>query len=147
MPLLKRVISPIHVSRDTLPQHVQLTNDLEGVNNGTLANLIRQLSSLSKHAEDMFGELSKELEALHTRSCKVQARVDHLAVKVVGLDSTVEEVSLRDIHLRKAFRSNIQFDQQVVSKLTIPTAMADTYHQCDKPPPLDKLNCYRYFKH
>lgn len=25
----------------------------------------------------------------------------------------------------------------------MPTAMLDTYQQCDKPPPLDKLNCYR----
>jgi len=143
MPLPKRVISPIHVSRDTLPEHLQLTNDLEGVNNGTLANIIRQLSSMSKHAEDMFGELMKLVEGVHTRTSKVQARVDSLAVKATQLDSTVEEVSLRDIHLRKAFRSNIQFDQQVVSKLTIPTAMADTYVHCDKPPPLDKLNCYR----
>lgn len=25
----------------------------------------------------------------------------------------------------------------------MPTAMLETYKQCDKPPPLDKLNCYR----
>lgn len=59
------------------------------------------------------------------------------------LDSTVEEVSLQDIHLRKAFRSSTAFDQQVVARVTIPTAMADTYQQCDRPPPLDKLNVYR----
>lgn len=143
MPLPKRVISPVYVSRDTLPEHLQLPNDLEGVTNGTLANIIRQLSSLSHHAEDMFGELYKETEALYIRSSSLQARIDRLAVKVTQLDSTVEEVSLQDIHLRKAFKSNVVFDQQVVSKLTIPTAMADTYHHCDKPPPLDKLNVYR----
>ncbi|XP_046635898.1 wiskott-Aldrich syndrome protein family member 3-like isoform X3 [Daphnia pulicaria] len=143
MPLPKRVISPVYVSRDTLPEHLQLPNDLEGVTNGTLANIIRQLSSLSHHAEDMFGELYKETEALHIRSSSLQARIDRLAVKVTQLDSTVEEVSLQDIHLRKAFKSSVVFDQQVVSKLTIPTAMADTYHHCDKPPPLDKLNVYR----
>ncbi|KAI9565758.1 hypothetical protein GHT06_009550 [Daphnia sinensis] len=143
MPLPKRVISPVYVSRDTLPEHLQLPNDLEGVTNGTLANIIRQLSSLSHHAEDMFSELYKETQALHIRSSSLQARIDRLAVKVTQLDSTVEEVSLQDIHLRKAFKSNVVFDQQVVSKLTIPTAMADTYHHCDKPPPLDKLNVYR----
>jgi len=143
MPLPKRVISPVYVSRDTLPEHLQLSNDLEGVTNGTLANIIRQLSSLSRHAEDMFGELYKEAESLHLRSSSLQARIDRLAVKVTQLDSTVEEVSLQDIHLRKAFKSSVVFDQQVVSKQTIPTAMADTYHQCDKPPPLDKLNVYR----
>uniref|UniRef100_A0A0P4ZEP3 Wiskott-Aldrich syndrome protein family member n=1 Tax=Daphnia magna TaxID=35525 RepID=A0A0P4ZEP3_9CRUS len=143
MPLPKRVISPVYVSRDTLPEHLQLPNDLEGVTNGTLANIIRQLSSLSHHAEDMFGELYKETEALYIRSSSLQARIDRLAVKVTQLDSTVEEVSLQDIHLRKAFKSNVVFDQQVVSKLTIPTAMADPSHHCDKPPPLDKLNVYR----
>ena len=143
MPLPKRVISPVYVSRDTLPEHLQLSNDLEGVTNGTLSNIIRQLSSLSHHAEDIFGELYKEAETLHNRSSNLQARIDRLAVKVTQLDSTVEEVSLQDIHLRKAFRSSVVFDQQVVSKQTIPTAMADTYHHCDKPPPLDKLNVYR----
>lgn len=28
----------------------------------------------------------------------------------------------------------------------MPTAMLETYHQCDTPPPLDKLNVYRYFR-
>ena len=54
-------------------------------------------------------------------------------------------VSLQDIHMRKAFKSSVVFDQQVVSRDTMPTAMLETYHQCDTPPPLDKLNVYRYF--
>lgn len=52
-------------------------------------------------------------------------------------------VSLQDIHMRKAFKSSIVFDQQVVSRDTMPTAMLETYQQCDTPPPLDKLNVYR----
>jgi len=52
-------------------------------------------------------------------------------------------VSLQDIHMRKAFKSSVVFDQQVVSRDTMPTAMLETYHQCDTPPPLDKLNVYR----
>ena len=57
----------------------------------------------------------------------------------------VVSVSLQDIHMRKAFKSSVVFDQQVVSRDTMPTAMLETYHQCDTPPPLDKLNVYRYF--
>nr|CAD7207428.1 unnamed protein product [Timema douglasi] len=45
--------------------------------------------------------------------------------------------------MRKAFKSCVVFDQQVVSRDTMPTAMLETYRTCDKPPPLDKLNCYR----
>ena len=52
-------------------------------------------------------------------------------------------VSLQDIHMRKAFKSSVVFDQQVVSRDTMPTAMLETYQTCDKPPPLDKLNSYR----
>lgn len=57
-------------------------------------------------------------------------------------DTTVT-VSLQDIHMRKAFKSSVVFDQQVVSRDTVPTAMLETYQTCDKPPPLDKLNSYR----
>ena len=52
-------------------------------------------------------------------------------------------VSLQDIQLRKAFRSTQPFDQQVVSKETMPIAMREAYLACDKPPPLDKMNPYR----
>jgi hypothetical protein len=45
--------------------------------------------------------------------------------------------------MRKAFKSSVVFDQQVVSRDTMPTAMLETYQTCDKPPPLDKLNIYR----
>lgn len=46
--------------------------------------------------------------------------------------------------MRKAFKSSVVFDQQVVSRDTMPTAMLETYKNCDKPPPLDVLNPYRY---
>ncbi|KAH8020971.1 hypothetical protein HPB51_011027 [Rhipicephalus microplus] len=52
-------------------------------------------------------------------------------------------VSLQDIHMRKAFRSSIVYDQQVVCRGTMPAGMLEMYQACDKPPPLDKLNPYR----
>jgi len=57
---------------------------------------------------------------------------------------TLISVSLQDMHLRKAFKSSVIFDQQVVSRDTMPSAMLEQYLQCDKPPPLQKLNPYRY---
>lgn len=95
MPLPKRVIEPIHVSRGTVPDsnEISLTSELETVTNGTLANSIRQLSSLSRHAEDLFGELARETHTLATRANSLQARLDKLAVKTTQLDSTVEEGS------------------------------------------------------
>lgn len=113
MPLPKRVVEPVHVARATLPDDFPLPSELEAVTNGTLANTVRQLSSLSRHAEDLFGELTRDAQQLYDRSNSLQARIDRLAVKVTQLDSNVEEVSLQDIHMRKAFKSNNAFDQQV----------------------------------
>ncbi|KFM77312.1 Wiskott-Aldrich syndrome protein family member 3, partial [Stegodyphus mimosarum] len=146
MPFLQRVIEPVHVCRNTLPLDdqgvlaVEVPNELECVTNGTLANIIRQLSSLSKHAEDMFSSLFRESSTIVARANSLQGRIDRLAVKVTQLDSTIEEVSLQDIHMRKAFKSYIVFEQQVVSRESMPAAIRETYFMCDKPPPLDKLN-------
>jgi len=141
MPLPERVIEPVAVCRGTL--QFPVPDELEGVTNGSLANIIRQLSFLSRHAEEMFGNLFQEAEGLAVRGSNLQARIDKIAVKVTQLDSNVEEVTLQEIQLRKAFRSSQTFDQQVVSRETMPKSMLEQYLSCDRPPPLDKLNPYR----
>lgn len=141
MPLVKRNIEPRHLCRGALPEGI--TSELECVTNSTLAAVIRQLSSLSKHAEDIFGELFNEANSFYIRANSLQDRIDRLAVKVTQLDSTVEEVSLQDIHMKKAFQSSTVQDQQVVSKKSIPNPVADIYNQSDKPPPLNILTPYR----
>lgn len=91
MPLPKRMVEPVLVSRNTIPDGLTLPSELEAATNGTLANIIRQLSSLSRHAEDLFGELEREAHNLQDRSNSLQARIDKLAIKVTQLDSNVEE--------------------------------------------------------
>lgn len=91
MPLPKRLVEPVHVARGTIPEDFPLPSELEAATNGTLANTIRQLSSLSRHAEDLFGELAREAHGLSDRANSLQARIDRLAVKVTQLDSNVEE--------------------------------------------------------
>lgn len=142
MPLPKRTIEPTHVARSVYQQDEQLI-ELETVTNTTLTNIIRQLSSISKHAEDVFGELARDVGNIGDRANSLQARIDRLAIKVTQLDSTGEEISLTDIQLKKAFKSIKMFDQQIFSRETMPAPMLETYAQCDKPPPLDKLNVYR----
>ncbi|CAK1586774.1 unnamed protein product [Parnassius mnemosyne] len=143
MPLPKRCVEPVHVSRGTVPERLAVPSELEAVTNGTLANTVRQLSSLSKHAEDMFGELTREATNLAERTNILQARIDRLAIKVTQLDSGVEEVSLQDIQMRKAFRSTRTFQQQLFSRGSMPSAMLATYARCDRPPPLERLNEFR----
>lgn len=142
MPLPKRVIEPLFVAR-SMYQRNELPGDLETVTNTTLTNIMRQLSSLARHSEDIFGELARETNNMADRANSLQGRIDRLSVKVTQLDSEVKEVSLKDITKKKAFKSGTQFDQDIFSRATMPTAMLETYQMCDKPPPLDKLNCYR----
>uniref|UniRef100_A0A672QRS8 Wiskott-Aldrich syndrome protein family member 3-like n=1 Tax=Sinocyclocheilus grahami TaxID=75366 RepID=A0A672QRS8_SINGR len=96
-----------------------------------------------RHAEDVFGELFNEANSFYMRMNSLQERVDLLAVKVTQLDSTVEEVSLQDINMRKAFKSSTIQDQQVVSRNSIPNPVMKMYQRCDKPPPLNILTPYR----
>lgn len=91
MPLPKRMVEPVHVARGTIPEDFPLPSELEAATNGTLANTVRQLSSLSRHAEDLFGELAREAHGLAARANSLQTRIDRLAVKVTQLDSNVEE--------------------------------------------------------
>lgn len=142
MPLPKRVIEPVFVARSVYERN-ELPGDLETVTNTTLTNIMRQLSSLARHSEDLFGELARETNNMADRANSLQTRIDRLSIKVTQLDSEVKEVSLKDINKKKAFKSATQFDQDIFSRATMPTAMLETYQTCDKPPPLDKLNCYR----
>uniref|UniRef100_A0A8C7K1I4 Si:ch73-362m14.4 n=1 Tax=Oncorhynchus kisutch TaxID=8019 RepID=A0A8C7K1I4_ONCKI len=141
MPLVKRCIEPRHLCRGAVPDGV--TSELECVTNSTLAAIIKQLGGLSRHAEDIFGELFNEANSFYMRMNSLQERVDLLAVKVTQLDSTVEEVSLQDINMRKAFKSSTIQDQQVVSRNSILNPVMEMYHRCDKPPPLNILSPYR----
>ncbi|XP_069386548.1 actin-binding protein WASF3-like isoform X2 [Paralichthys olivaceus] len=141
MPLVKRIIEPRYLCRGTLPDGV--ASELECVTNSTLAAVIKQLGGLSRHAEDIFSELFTEANSFYLRMNSLQERVDLLAVRVTQLDSTVEEVSLQDINMRKAFRSSTIQDQQVVSRSSILNPVLEMYHRCDKPPPLNILTPYR----
>ena len=68
-----------------------MRNELECVTNHTLANVIRQLSSLSKMAEDMFFELSEETQKVFGRAKLLQCRIENVQDKVTQLNATVEE--------------------------------------------------------
>ncbi|XP_047234455.1 wiskott-Aldrich syndrome protein family member 3 isoform X2 [Girardinichthys multiradiatus] len=141
MPLVKRKIEPRHLCHDAVPDGIG--NELECVTNNTLSTVIRQLSCLSKHAENVFGELFNEANTFYTRANSLQDRIDRLAVKVTQLDSSVEEVSLHDMNMRKAFRGSAVQDQQVLSKGSTPSSVEEMYDGCDKPPPLGTLTDYR----
>ncbi|XP_071776249.1 actin-binding protein WASF2 [Centroberyx gerrardi] len=141
MPLVTRNIEPRHVCRQTIPPNIR--SELECVTNISLANIIRQLGSLSKYAEDVFGELFVQAGAFAIRVNTLGERVDRLQVKVTQLDPKEEEVSLQAITTRKAFRSNLTQDQQLFTRPSLPMPVQDTYTVCNPPPPLNNLSQYR----
>ncbi|XP_053719302.1 wiskott-Aldrich syndrome protein family member 2 [Synchiropus splendidus] len=141
MPLVTRNIEPRHVCRQTLPNKIR--SELECVTNISLANIIRQLGSLSKYAEDVFGELFVQAGAFAIRVSSLGERVDRLQLKVTQLDPKEEEVSLQAINTRKAFRSSLTQDQQLFTRPSLPMPVQDTYTVCDPPPPLNHLSQYR----
>uniref|UniRef100_A0A3Q3X9B4 Wiskott-Aldrich syndrome protein family member n=1 Tax=Mola mola TaxID=94237 RepID=A0A3Q3X9B4_MOLML len=141
MPLVKRNIEPQHLCHGAVPDGIG--SELECVTNNTLSAIIRQLSSLSKHAENVFGELFNEANTFYGRANSLQDRIDRLAIKVTQLDSSVEEVSLQDINMRKAFKSSTIQDQQVLSKHSIPDSVAEMHSNSNRPPPLSTLTAYR----
>ena len=89
MPLVKRAVEPVFISRMTLDKQVK--NELEGVVVNSLAGVIKQLSSVSKHAENLFGELFSEANAIFQRTAGLNGRVQRLQERVVQLDSTAKE--------------------------------------------------------
>lgn len=89
MPLVKRSIEPVFVSRAQLDQKVK--NELEGVTVNSLAGLIKQLSCLSKHAENLFGELFNNANDVFQRTVGLNKRVETLRDTVVRLDPALQE--------------------------------------------------------
>ncbi|NWZ43511.1 WASF2 protein, partial [Brachypodius atriceps] len=140
MPLVTRNIEPRHLCRQTLPS---VPSELECVTNITLANVIRQLGSLSKSAEDIFGELFTQANTFATRVSSLVERVDRLQVKVTQLDPKEEEVSLQGINTRKAFKSSTTQDQKLFDRDSLPVPVLETYRTCNTPPPLNMLSPYR----
>uniref|UniRef100_A0A4W5N8S9 Wiskott-Aldrich syndrome protein family member n=1 Tax=Hucho hucho TaxID=62062 RepID=A0A4W5N8S9_9TELE len=141
MPLVTRNIEPRHVCRQTIPNTIR--SELECVTNISLANIIRQLGSLSKYAEDVFGELFVQAGVFAVRVNTLGERVDRLQVKVTQLDPKEEEVSLQAITQKKAFHSNLTQDQQLFCRPSLPLPVQETYLTCNPPPPLNNLSQYR----
>ena len=100
MPLVKRTVEPIYIGRAPLDKQVK--NELEGVVVNSLAGVIKQLSSISKHAEDLFGDLINEASAIFQRSTSLTQRVEVLYQKTSRLDSAAREEGIKFINTPRA---------------------------------------------
>jgi len=92
MPLIKRSVEPRNVSRGPSIANgvTSVQDELEFVSVSTLANVMRQLSSLSVRVDDMFGELNRESVAISRRTVSLTERTERLRMKIMQLNPTVE---------------------------------------------------------
>ena len=98
MPLIKRLVEPVHISRAVVPTHVN--NELEFVGNSALANVMRQLGALSAHADDLFAELHRDAASLLYRVGQLAERVERVQARIVKLNPIVEEgVHVWNVHV------------------------------------------------
>ncbi|GMT00561.1 hypothetical protein PENTCL1PPCAC_22735, partial [Pristionchus entomophagus] len=142
MPLTRRNVSPVALNRECLPPQVQ-RDELECVANRTITNLIRQLASLSKHAEHIFGEMYHDAMRLEHKTNQLKGRVDKLTLRLTTMDNANDEGALDELEMRKAFKSSSLIDQRTLDRETLPSALVEQYERCDPPPNLDLLNPYR----
>lgn len=132
MPLPKRSIEPVHVSRVSVPKNC---NELEYVSNASLANIIRQLASLSHQAADLFSELTQEASQVITRVSKLQSRTETLTVQVTEMEHAValsEPTGGRGttVHYdaKNVYRSTQLTESQVRRPHSLPTYAVSAQH-------------------
>jgi len=87
--LIKRLVEPVHISRAVVPAHIN--NELEFMSNCALSNIMRQLGTLSAHADDLFAELHHDAASLLYRVGQLTERVERVQARIVKLNPIVEE--------------------------------------------------------
>ncbi|XP_041971086.1 uncharacterized protein LOC121727361 isoform X2 [Aricia agestis] len=108
MPFVQRVVDPKFLSRTSLRDEngrPKVTDEeLQAVTNCTLSNALRQLASLVLLAEDIFSELTTQLEGISERSKLARTKIEKINDIVEKYDPKkvpVPEGSLSDFALRK----------------------------------------------
>jgi WAS family protein len=84
MPLTLRTVEPTDVSLNRIPVKIpgQRIEELQCVANGTLANMMRQLGTLSSHGAQLFEDLNKSLEGIDRRLEALGLRSTSLQEKI-----------------------------------------------------------------
>src|SRR5690348_8038901 len=85
MPLVHRTVTPVKLSANKLNLG-RTESEFLAVNNGSLVNILRQLSSLMIHANDIFKEISGIAVQVGGRITSVKLRLDELEAKVELFD-------------------------------------------------------------
>lgn len=98
MPFVQRVVEPKYLSRTSLRDEdgrSKITDEeLQAVTNCTLSNALRQLASLVLLAEDIFSELTVQLQGITERSKVAQTKIEKI-------NELVEKYDPKKVPVRK----------------------------------------------
>jgi hypothetical protein len=142
MPLNAHVIEPVNISNSKIPPGEP--NSLECIANLTLANVIRQLSSLGKHAADVFNEIASDTAKLTERSLVLNQRIENLRRKCAKLDYNKDSSEpLSEAIQIKPFKSVKLLDELLFSRENMSDEMKRLYEKADPPPPLHIFDPHR----
>lgn len=90
MPFFQRIVEPVYLSRTRLHDEnnkpIVTDSELEAVTNSTLSNALRQLASVVLAANDIFVELTQELENVAERSKLLKTKIENIEQRVVKFD-------------------------------------------------------------
>jgi WAS family protein 3 len=144
MPLAARSVTPVDIAQNRIPPGLK-GDELECVANGTMANLMRQMSSLGLHAVQIFGDIQKEVLAQDRRIERIHDRLSRLQENLANQQEFFPPPQNNGAldGRRKAFKSSMIIDQHTLDRSTLPPAMLELYNKCEDPPNLDLLNPYR----
>lgn len=98
MPFVQRVVEPKYLSRTSLrDEHGKFKvtdEELQAVTNCTLSNALRQLASLVLLAEDIFSELTSQLQEITERSRTAQTKIEKINEIILKYDP--KKVTVRE---------------------------------------------------
>lgn len=98
MPFVQRVVEPKYLSRTSLRDNEGKPKvsdeELQAVTNCTLSNALRQLASLVLLAEDIFSELTAQLQGCTERSKIAQTRI-------LKINEIVQQYDPKKVTVRK----------------------------------------------
>ncbi|XP_049870045.1 uncharacterized protein LOC126369600 [Pectinophora gossypiella] len=137
MPFVQRVVEPKFLSRTSLvDEHGRpkvTDEELQAVTNCTLSNALRQLASLVLLAEDIFSELTAELQGITERSKVAQGKIVKIGEIVEKYDPKkvpVPEGSLSDFATRKVhYTANNPLKKGLFTPDTRPTCLRNLYEK------------------
>jgi len=129
MPFAVRPITPTVLSAGPVPEHVG--NEFDCVTNYTLAQAMRQMASLLKQADDIFGDLENQCAAINSTTKNIMDRVVTIEEKVNKLDSKKENIPSGDLSscskIRTHFKQGHKINKNLFTRDNRPQAIVTLY--------------------